>query len=379
MADDTLRSAVRWRLLLGRHAEDPLPLAAPGAGDGEEDARAVDRDRVLSYLYDREHEARGHQRAGTGGSGLTIPAWIRGVRTLFPREAVEVLERDALVRYRLTELVTDPTVLASLEPTLDLVGVILATKHQMAPEVLTVARKVIRTVVDQLAARLRTDATRALRGAPDPDAPPPVRTFRNADWTKTIRKNLRNWDPERRRLGVDRIAYRHRQRARSAWRIILAVDQSGSMLDNLVHASVTAAVFAALPSVTVHLVTWDHRVVDLSDRVHDPLEVLLATQLGGGTNLYPALRYCADLVTVPDRTVLAVVSDFQVFDPPEPSLGLARELATEGVRCLGLCAVTADGRAAYDERFARDLATAGWWVGAVTPAALADRLGRWLG
>jgi hypothetical protein len=372
-----LRAALRWRLLLGPHAEGPLPVEGEAGDDGR---TAAERDRVLSFLYDREHSSRGHRRAGVGGGeGIAIPAWLRGVRTLFPREAVEVLERDALVRYGLTELVTDPEILRSLEPNLDLVGVILAMKDQMAPEVLAEARRIVREVVGRLAEKLRRDCEPALFGAPDPSRGRVVRTFRNADWIRTIRRNLRHWDTDEQRLVADRIAYRHRQRARPAWRIVLAVDQSGSMVDGMIHAAITAAILASMPSVSVHLVLWDDRFVDLTDKVHDPLEVLLAAQLGGGTNLYPALRYCADLVTEPERTVLAVISDWYVYDAVEPSLLLARELATEGVRCFGFCSLGADARGAYDERFARRLADAGWWVGAVTPRQLAEQIGRLLG
>lgn len=374
---DPLRAALRWRLLLGPHAEAPLPVGAGGPGEGR---AAVERDRVLSWLYDRENATRGHRRAGLGGGeGLSVPTWLRGVRTLFPREAVEVLERDALMRYGLTELVTDPEILRSLEPSLDLVGVILAMKDQMTPEVRAEARKIVRQVVEALGAKLRREVAPALFGASDPSRTRAVRTFRNADWVRTIQRNLRHYDVEEQRLVADRITFRHRQRARPAWRIVLAVDQSGSMVDGMIHAAITAAILATMPSVSVHLVLWDDRFVDLSDKVSDPLEVLLASQLGGGTNLYPALRYCADLVTEPERTVLAVISDWFVYDAVEPSLALARELATEGVRCFGFCSLGADARSAYDERFARRLADAGWWVGAVTPRQLAEQIGRLLG
>jgi Mg-chelatase subunit ChlD len=389
---DPLRAALRWRLVLGRHADEPLPLRAPGEGGGDEDggaepggaagegegdgqSEAVERDALLSFLYDREQASRGHQRGGTGVAGMAIPAWLGGVRRLFPRDAAEVLERDALVRYGLTELVTDPEVLRSLEPTVELVGVLLSLRDRLSPEVRAEARRVVATVVAALAARLRGATEPALHGAPDLERGSPVRTVSNVDWPGTIRQNLRRWDPAEQRLVVDRIRWRRRQRRRSSTRIVLAVDQSGSMVDSLIHASVTAAILASLPAVTVHLVLWDDRVVDLSGQVHDPLEVLMAAQLGGGTLLLPALRHCAGLITEPERTILAVVSDFHVFDPPEPSLALAAELAAEGVRCFGLCALTPDARAAYDERFARALAGVGWWVGAVTPRALAEHLG----
>jgi Mg-chelatase subunit ChlD len=366
-------AAARWRLVLGRHAEQPL-----GAQPGDERGPADERDRVLEFLYDREHAARGH-RAGGGQSGvLSTVAWLKGARTLFPREAVEVLERDALVRYGLTELVTDPALLRTLEPSIELVGAILAFRERMTPEVLVEARRIVREVVAALSGKLRKDCEPALFGANTPSRSRPLRTVRNADWMRTIRRNLRRWDPERKRLSVDHLSYRHRQRTRPAWRIVLAVDQSGSMLEALVHASVTAAILAAVPAVTVHLLLWDHRVVDLSSQVNDPLDVLLSAQLGGGTSLYPALRAAADLVTVPERTVIAVVSDFHVYDPPEPSLALAGELVAEGVRCFGFCALTDGAAASYDERFARRLAEAGWWVGAVTPRSLVEAIGRLL-
>ncbi|MEZ4241600.1 MAG: VWA domain-containing protein [Myxococcota bacterium] len=389
--DPGLRAALRWRLVLGRHAEEPLAAATEpdepdeggdgGGGEGEPTAlsgEAAERDALLAYLYDREHAARGHQRAGAGAAGLTIPAWLGGVRRLFPREACEVLERDALVRYGLTELVTDPEVLRSLEPTVELVGVLLSLRSQLAPAVREEARKVVARVVRDLADRLRRDAEPALLGARDPDHAP-LRTFHNVDWPQTVRRSLSRWDPAEQRLALDRLRYHRRSRRRSQAHVILAVDQSGSMADSVVHASVVAAVLASVPAVSVRLLLWDDRVVDVSHLAHDPLEVLMAAQLGGGTALLPALRACADAVVEPDRTVLAVVSDFHVFDPPGPSLALAAGLATEGVRCFGFCALGPSGRGVYDERFARALAGAGWWVGAVTPLQLAQHVGPLLG
>lgn len=372
--------ATRWRLVLGRHADAPLSLDDDD-GDGEEGGGAVRRrDQALGFLYDREHAARAH-RAGAGGGGGVASAlgWLAGVRSLFPREAVEVLERDAVVRYGLTDLLNDPATLRAMTPSVELVGALLALKHKMPPAVRAEARRIVREVVTALAQRLRKEASASLFGAPIAGAHPPVRTAHNVDWAKTIRRNLDRWDTDRGRLVPRRIHFRHRQRNRPAWRVIVAVDQSGSMVDSLVHASVVAAVFSTMPSVTVHLVLWDDRVVDLSAHAHDPLEVLLSAQLGGGTQLRQALEYCAGLITEPERTVLAVVSDFAVYDPPEPSLALAAELAAEGVKGLGLCAVDLEARGQYDERFARRLAGAGWWVAVVTPRQLVEHVGRLLG
>lgn len=389
--DRRVDAALRWRLVLGKHADEALPLEEPdgdgspgteGAGDLADRVQEAEQlDRTLEFIYDREFAKRAHRQAGSGDGhgGLTVPAWLSGVRTLFPREAVEVLEKDALNRYGLHELVTDPDVLRDAEPSPDLLKAILTFKHKMHGEVLEVARQVVRVVVGQLSDALRSECAPALQGGADPELRPPPRTWRNVDWHRTIRRNLRRWDPEEQRLGIDQVRFRHRQKGRGHWRIVFAVDQSGSMLDSVIHAAVMGAIFAALPSVTCHLVLWDHRVVDLTHLVDDPLEVLMQTQLGGGTQLLPALQYCAGLVSEPDKTLIVVLSDWFLYGEGAACLELASELHDAGVRCLGLCALDTDARPVYDEAFARRLAGVGWHVAALTPAKLAEQVARWMG
>lgn len=376
-AEAKITASLRWRLVLGHHSEEALPMPEnSGSESTEDEPRAMDR--TLRFLYDREFAERGHQRAGRGHDDLTVPAWLKGVRVLFPREAVKVIERDALARYGLTELVTDPEVLDSLDRNPELVRCILQFKHLMAPAVLERARAIVREVVEALADRLRTETQSALYGWSPGSRSGAPRNFRNTDWTRTIRRNLRNYDPDRERLVADRIDFRHRQRRRLPWRVIVAVDQSGSMIDSLVHAAITSAILASLPAVTVELLLWDHRVVDVSAEVHDPLAVLMGAQLGGGTNLLGALSACAERVTDPERTIVAVVSDWYVYDDVGKSLELARELATAGVKGLGLCAIDTEGRADYDQHVARRLAAAGWWVGVVTPRHLVEHIAAFL-
>ena len=294
-------------------------------------------------------------------------------------DLIEVLERDALTRYGLHELVTDAQVLRQAEPSQELVKAILQFKERMSPEVLQVARVVVREVVDRLAERLQTDCAPSLRGSFDRDLRPPARTWRNVDWHRTIRGSLDRWDPDEQRLSIDTVRYRHRQQGRGDWRIIVAVDQSGSMLDSVIHSAVMTAIFASLPHVTCHLVLWDHRLVDLSHLASDPLEVLMSAQLGGGTVFLPALRYCAGLVRQPEKTLLIVLSDWYLYGERAECLELAREVRESGVRCIGLCALDTDARPNYDQRFARELAGAGWDVGALTPRRLAEQVGRWIG
>jgi hypothetical protein len=378
--------ALRWRLVLGRFADEQLGydgLGVPGDGQGgggdlaDLVAEARQMDVPLSFVYDREHAARAHRHAGPGGGdGLSVPLWLNRVRTLFPREAVQVMEQDALVRYGLHELVTDADVLRRVEPDEGMLKAILQFKHLMKGEVLDAARDLVAEVVRRIAARLETACRPALHGVRRPGGRPPVRTHRNIDWRRTIRRNLRRWDVDRARLVVDRVDFHHRQHQRSPWRIIVAADQSGSMTDSLIHAAVMAAIFASLPAVTVDLVLWDHRVVDVSHLAGDPVEVLMSCQLGGGTRLAPALRYCADKVVEPARTLLVLLSDWQLQGERAECLALAKSLAEAGVKGIGLSALDADCRPAADEQFARQLAGCGWFVAAMTPRALAEHVGR---
>lgn len=396
--EQQIEQALRWRLVLGRFSDSWLsfdrarelgaePAPEQDEGSGAADAGASDLvsllaeaerlEQSLHYIYDREHTERAHRTAtGKGGSGLSVPLWIKGVRSLFPREAVDVLERDALTRYGLTELITDPEVLRQAEPSEDLLKAILQLKHLMEGEVLEAARQLVREVVDQLADKLLSDCHAALHGVVDPQRRPPLRTFANTDWKRTIVKNLKHYDTGRQRLIADRIYYKHKQRKRNAWRIIVAVDQSGSMTDSLIHSSVMTAILATLPAVKTHLILWDDRYVDVSDICRDPLEVLMSCQLGGGTKLLPAMQHCASLITEPERTILALLSDWFIWSERQQCLALAHELHEAGVTCLGLNALDATCRPIYDEKFARDLAGCGWLVASLTPKQLAEHIGK---
>lgn len=393
-----VEQALRWRLILGRFADDRLGMdrlgsccdglgegvgeALGGAGEGGGDlatllGQARQMDASLNYIYDREYAKRSQRQAGAGsGMGLSVPAWLKGVRDLFPQEAVEVMEQDALTRYGMTELVTDPEILRKAAPSQEMVKAILQYKHMMKGEVLEAARELVRQLVAQLAEQLMKDCLSALHGAIDPLQLPPLRTFRNTDWRKTIMKNLKNWDPERQRLIADRIFFKHRQKNQRSWRIIVAVDQSGSMTDSLIHSSVMAAIFASLPAVQCNLVLWDDRFVDVSDMVDDPLEVMMSCQLGGGTQMFPAMQYCAGLVTEPEKTIFVLISDWYIWNEQQKCLALAHELNEAGVTCIGLSALDAEARPIYDKRFAEQLAGCGWFVAALTPKKLAEHVGK---
>jgi Mg-chelatase subunit ChlD len=365
VTDDRL---VRWRLLLGRAAESALDARA---GMGAEDLAA---DAALAWLYDRgdaltDRDIR-ERGAGLEGSSLTVPAWIAEVHRLFPRETIERLERDAVEKYQIHEVVTNPDVLRRIAPSETLLRAVLLTKHLMNPEVLALARDLVAKVVRQLMERLARTVKRTFHGARSRRRSR-LKAARNFDARATIRSNLATYDPRRRRLVIKAPLFVARtRRTFDRWQIILLVDESGSMMSSVIHAAVTAACLWGLPSTKTHLCIFDTEVVDLTARVVDPVEVLMKVQLGGGTDIGKAVAYGASLVESPRRTIVVLITDF--FEGASEGVLVARvkALCEQGCTVLGLAALDDQANPAYNRDLARRLVDAGAHVGAMTPGQL---------
>ena len=365
MSDQRL---VRWRLLLGRSAEQALD---PRAGMSAEDLAA---DAALAWLYDRgdgltDRDIR-ERGAGLEGSNLTVPAWIAEVHRLFPKETIERLERDAVEKYQIHEVVTNPEVLRRIEPSETLLRAVLLTKHLMNPEVLALARDLVAKVVRKLMEKLARTVKRTFHGARSRHRSR-LKSARNFDARSTIRANLATYDPRRRRLAIRTPLFVARtRRTFDRWQIILLVDESGSMMRSVIHSAVTAACLWGLPSTKTHLCIFDTEVVDLTARVTDPVEVLMKVQLGGGTDIGKAVGYAATLVENPRRTIVVLVTDF--FEGGSQSVLVARvkALCDQGCTVLGLAALDEQANPAYDKDLARRLVQVGAHVGAMTPGEL---------
>ena len=349
-AAETDRALQRWRLVLGRFADEGL-----GAGLTGDEARL---DAALEFLYGREYAGRGARDADRTGSldssRLTVADWLREVRELFPRETVEIVERHALERYGMSELVTDPAVLERLEPNYELLRAILTFKGLMTPPVLDLARRVVREVVEDLRRRLVPEVRRAFAGRIRRHLHSRRPLAQNFDWRRTVRANLRHYDPARRRLIIAHPQFFARVEHHLPWHVILAVDQSGSMTDSVIHSAVMAGILAGLPALRVSLIVFDTSVVDLTGYIDDPVEALMRVQLGGGTDIGQAVAYCETLLDLPARTVVVLVTDFFEGGAPERLVAGVRRLREAGARVLGLAALElvcraglrpADGRA----------------------------------
>src|SRR5437762_1990151 len=365
---EDVKARQRWRLVLGRYAQSALGVQLEGQGHRI--------DRTLEYLYGREYSGRGvrPQPGSLDQSQLTIPEWLNGVRELFPSEVAETVEKHALDRYGLTELVTDPKTLQRLEPNTDLLRVLLTLRGHLKGTVLDTARRVIQTVVEDIRRRLEADIRRAFAGRPNRFRHSPVRMHQNFDARGTIRANLKNFDLHRQQLVIERLRFFERNTRRLPWTVILCVDQSGSMADSVIHSAVMAGILAGIPGINVRVVVFDTSIVDLTEHADDPVEVLMNVQLGGGTDIGKAVRYCEQLVEIPQRTVLTLITDFCEGGSPRELLAACRRLTEARVRLLGLASLDAAAVPVYDKVMASRLAAIGMEIAALTP----NRLAEWL-
>ncbi|HEX7816610.1 VWA domain-containing protein [Dyella sp.] len=360
----------RWRLVLGKYADKRLPQ---GGGDG---ARM---DRALDYLYGREYKGRGLRQDGPApgsldASQLTLVTWLNEVRELFPQDTVETIEKHALDRYGMTELITDPRTLERLEPNQELLRSLLSLRSHLKGEVLEVARRIIRTVVEELKRKLESQVRQTLSGRLNRFRHSPMAVAKNFDAIGTVRRNLKHYDVERGKLVIEQVRFFERNTRRLPWDIILCVDQSGSMADSVIHSAVMAGILAGLPAFRVKLVVFDTNVVDLSGFADDPVETLMRVQLGGGTDIAQAVRYCAQLVENPHRTVLVLITDFCEGAPPGELLRAVKQLAEARVKLIGLASLDGQAAPVYDRQMAERLATCGMEIAALTP----QRLAQWL-
>lgn len=361
----------RWRLALGRYAERSLP-------DGL-DARGRRIDRTLDYLYGRELQARGLRGDKTSAgsldpSQLNQLRWLGEARSLFPASVMETLQSHAIGRYRLHGLLNDRRTLEQLQPNPDLLKAMMGMKGQASESVQQAIRELARRVVEDIMRRLHSAVSRAFSGAQNRFRRSQFKAMQNFDWRATIRENLTHYDPRRQAIIAERLRFYSRVRRRLPWTLVLCIDQSGSMLDSVIHSAVMAAILAGLPSLKLHLVVFDTSVVDLSDRVDDPVEVLMSVQLGGGTYIGQAVGYCEQLISQPERSILVLISDFCEGGPLATLIGAVQRLAEARVTLLGLAALDDRARPDYDRGVAERLAAAGMEVAALTP----DHFAQWL-
>lgn len=257
--------------------------------------------------------------------------------------ALGKVEGELVARMRLREVLADPALSARLTPSMSLIEQLLRDKANLSGIALANAKRLIRRYIDEVAEVLRTQVQQSPAGTLDRSVPP-KRILRNLDVDRTIWKNLTNWNPEDERLYVDRLFYRQTAKRTVPARLIVVVDQSGSMVDSMVNCTILASIFAGLPKVDVHLIAFDTRALDLTPWVHDPFEVLLRTELGGGNDGPVAMAMAQPKIADPTNTVMVWISDFYEFDRSQPLFEGIQAVHRSGVKFIPVGSVDSSGR-----------------------------------
>ncbi|PWK51779.1 VWA domain-containing protein [Pleionea mediterranea] len=360
----------RWRLILGKESSS-LQDGNQSQKLGSKDSM---RDESLEYLYQREYKNRGDRSGGMEKGELAPATWLSRVRKVFPKTTTDYLQKQAIERYQLTQLLTDPEVLRKEKPNIDLVQTLLTFKNHLPEKTMVEVRRIIRTVCEELEQQLSQKVMTMFSSRRIRHKHGGHKQLNNMDWNASIRRSLKNYNQEYDSLILQQLYFYQRQNKQVPWDLYILVDQSGSMLSSIIHSAVLAAIFCGVGSLNTHLILFDTEVVDLTDQVGDPIENLLAVQLGGGTDIGYAVNYAASKVTNPKRSMFVVNSDFYEGGVTEVLYREIKNLKESEVHLLGLAALNNTDTPCYDEEIARVLVSLGMPVGAMTP----DKLAQWV-
>ncbi|MCW3466564.1 VWA domain-containing protein [Chitinophaga nivalis] len=347
----------RWRLILGSGENDGTAYTL--------DKTDLQIDKTLEALYDSTRQG------GLGASSPNVSRWLGDIRSYFPASVVQVMQKDALQRLQLTEMLFEKEMLQNVTPDVHLVATLMTLSRVIPEKTRDTARQVVQQVVDELMKKLAQPMQQAISGSLN-------RSIRNRrprhneiNWHLTIRQNLRHYQPAYQTIIPETlIGY---GRKRSALKdVVLCLDQSGSMGTSVVYSGIFGAVMATIPAVRTRMVVFDTAVADLTEELTDPVDLLFGVQLGGGTDIHAALQYCEQIITRPADTVLVMVTDlFEGGDDKNMRKRFA-SLAMAGVQVVVLLALNDEGAPAYDHENAQFLAELGIPVFACTPDKFPD-------
>ena len=364
------RSLNRWRLILGSFSNLEI------------DNEYSEIDETLNFLYDREYTQNGgysldnfnNSNSSKEKSALTVPKWISKVKKLFPKETVEIMQKQALEKYKLTEILTDENILKEIEPNIELLKNILTFKDMMSQNVRKLAYDIVKKTLEEIKNKMEVEIKKVFYGKKLPNSNTTNKIFKNLDIKKTIRYNLKNYDIKNKTIFTDKLFFNQNIKKYNPYNIIILIDESGSMLDSVIYSSIMASIFANLPYLSIKLVIFDISVVDLSEHIKEPIDILFKVQLGGGTNIAQALEYAKKITVAPDKTIVLLISD--LFDSNDYKLMYknANDIIESGSKLIVLTALDYNANSIYDKEAARYFSKIGAKVGALTPS----KLSKWI-
>lgn len=349
----------RWRLALGEAAQASLGSLA----DND-----LAMDQALAALYQADESGGlGTRRGGTGGSAPRVARWLGDIRSYFPASVVQVMQKDALDRLGMREMLLQPEMLEAVQPDVHLVANLVSLASVIPAKTKETARMVVRRVVEDLQRRLAEPMRSAVTGALSRATRNRRPRLAEIDWNRTIKANLRHYQEDYKTVVPETLIGYGRKSQRSQRDIILCIDQSGSMAASVVYSSIFGAVMASLPAVSTKLVVFDTSVVDMTEKLADPVDLLFGTQLGGGTDINRAVGYCQTIITRPQESILVLISDLYEGGVEKSLLQRANELVQSGVQFITLLALSDEGAPSFDAGLALKLSALGVPSFACTP------------
>jgi len=377
------KAMLRWRLILGKFSNESLFQVPSFSAEASELLNSLgvqldqdeqlenpgEIDGSLSFLYDREYQMeedfklvqeyyeipqmQQKQKGDKFEHGLlSIPKWIENVKKLFPRNAANELEKDAIKKYEIYDLLKDEQFIDQIEPDLEIAKLILNFKDALTPNVYQKAKEIVRKVVKKIEEKLKTEVNSVISGVKNRFQSSYVKVFKNLDFKKTIKRNLKNYDLEVKKLYIDNVYFYSRIFKKKEWNIIICIDQSGSMSDSIIYSAIMGSIFANIKTITTNLVVFDTEVVDLSDKLGDVVELLFSVQLGGGTNIGKAVKYCYNFIKNPLRTIFILITDFYEGYEEKNLIANLKEFSEAGVTMLGLPALDYQSVPSYNKQLA---------------------------
>lgn len=385
----------RWRLILGKSANETLcefgcQHGMCTAGSELLSGEQLEMDEALEAIYsgDSASDTSGElsraewEKKPTHGThapvkGRSFPKvarWLNQIRNFFPKDVVVLLQKDAIERRGMKELLFEPELLAQVEPSIDLVSTLLTLKNLVPEKAKEAARDIVRRVVEDLRQRLESQFAQAIRGSLNRSRHSPFRSLPNLDWPRTIRRNLKHYNADLKVLIPENISFFSRQQRQNQWNIIIAMDQSGSMATSLIYGGIMGAILASLPAVETHVVVFNHQdVVDLTAECSDPVDLLFGTQLGGAEDYWMATCYCERFMHTPAKTLYILLADLHDTSPNERRFVQKMEtLLAGGLKAVGLLAISDQGQPSYNQRLADKLASLGMPCFGCTPDRLPE-------
>lgn len=376
----------KWRLILGEESEknfssmnfpsDMFDMFSQTANLLDEEELIMDK--ALAAIYDETSggasvSAGSGKKGGIGKSAPNLAKWLTDIRNFFPEDVVSVIQSDAITKKGLKQLLLEPETLKTVKPDISMVATLMALNRQIPEKAKDSARELIKAVIDEIMKKMEQDIVRAVTGALNKKNHSPLPSLSGIDWNRTIDRNLKHYDFTKKRIVPEKFYFFERTRKIKDWTVILDIDQSGSMAESIIYASVMGAIFAGISSIDTHVVAFDTEVVDLTEMCRtDPVDVLLGVQLSGGTDINKSVGYCSQFIENPRKSMFILISDLYEGGVEAGLLRKLTEMHENGVKIIVLLALSDGGKPAYDEVLGKKINAIGIPCFACTPGKLPE-------